>query len=95
MKIERAVCVAFALVALAAAIDAAKNPIVGGQEMFPSKNIVQNAVNSADHTTLVAAVKAAGLVYPRQVPGPFPVSAPTTAACDKLPAGRVYPRHTP
>ena len=89
MKIERAVCVAFALVALAAAIDAAKNPIVGGQEMFPSKNIVQNAVNSADHTTLVAAVKAAGLVDTLQGTGPFTVFAPTNAAFDKLPAGTV------
>jgi uncharacterized surface protein with fasciclin (FAS1) repeats len=79
MKIERAVCVAFALVVLAAAIDAAKNPIVGGQEMFPSKNIVQNAVNSADHTTLVAAVKAAGLVDTLQGTGPFTVFAPTSS----------------
>ena len=95
MKIERAVCVAFALVALAAAIDAAKNPIVGGQEMFPSKNIVQNAVNSADHTTLVAAVKAAGLVDTLQGTGPFTVFAPTNAAFDKLPAGTVDTLLTP
>src|SRR5262245_59325414 len=89
MKTERAVCVAFALVALAAAIDAAKNPIVGGQEMSPSKNIVQNAVNSADHTTLVAAVKAAGLVDTLKGPGPFTVFAPTNEAFNKLPAGTV------
>jgi len=53
-----------------------KNPMVGGKEMFPEKNIVQNAVNSADHTTLVAAVKAAGLVDTLQTPGPFTVFAP-------------------
>jgi uncharacterized surface protein with fasciclin (FAS1) repeats len=89
MKIARAVGVAFALVALTTAIDAAKNPIVGGQEMFPSKNIVQNAVNSADHTTLVAAVKAAGLVDTLQGTGPLTVFAPTNAAFDKLPAGTI------
>jgi uncharacterized surface protein with fasciclin (FAS1) repeats len=68
---------------------AAKNPMVGGQEMFPSKNIVQNAMNSADHTTLVAAVKAAGLVDTLQSPGPFTVFAPTNEAFAKLPAGAV------
>jgi uncharacterized surface protein with fasciclin (FAS1) repeats len=67
----------------------AKNPIVGGQEMFPQKNIIENAVNSADHTTLVAAVKAAGLVETLQGPGPFTVFAPTNAAFAKLPAGTV------
>jgi uncharacterized surface protein with fasciclin (FAS1) repeats len=67
----------------------AKNPMVGGQEMFPTKNIVQNAVNSADHTTLVAAVKAAGLVDTLQSPGPFTVFAPVNAAFGKLPAGTV------
>src|SRR5436305_11597659 len=67
----------------------AKNPMVGGQEMFPTKNIVQNAVNSADHTTLVAAVKAAGLVDTLQGAGPFTVFAPTNAAFSKLPAGTV------
>jgi len=66
-----------------------KNPIVGGKEMFPSKNIIQNAVNSADHTTLVAAVKAAGLVETLQGPGPFTVFAPTNAAFAKLPTGTV------
>jgi uncharacterized surface protein with fasciclin (FAS1) repeats len=64
---------------------AAKNPIVGGNEMFPSKDIVDNAVNSADHTTLVAAVKAAGLVDTLKGPGPFTVFAPTNAAFQKLP----------
>lgn len=68
---------------------AAKNPMVGGQEMFPSKNIVQNAMNSADHTTLVAAVKAAGLVDTLQSPGPFTVFATTNEAFAKLPAGAV------
>jgi uncharacterized surface protein with fasciclin (FAS1) repeats len=57
--------------------------------MYPSKNIVQNAVNSKDHTTLVAAVKAAGLVDTLQSPGPFTVFAPTNAAFGKLPAGTV------
>ncbi len=76
-------------VAAAAIVLAAKNPMVGGQEMFPSKNIVENAVNSADHTTLVAAVKAAGLVDTLQGPGPFTVFAPTNAAFSKLPAGTV------
>ena len=76
-------------VAAAAIVLAAKNPMVGGQEMFPTKNIVQNAVNSADHTTLVAAVKAAGLVDTLQGPGPFTVFAPTNAAFSKLPAGTV------
>jgi uncharacterized surface protein with fasciclin (FAS1) repeats len=62
---------------------------VGGAPMYPSKNIVQNAVNSKDHTTLVAAVKAAGLVETLQTAGPFTVFAPTNAAFSKLPAGTV------
>jgi uncharacterized surface protein with fasciclin (FAS1) repeats len=62
---------------------------VGGAPMYPSKNIIQNAVNSRDHTTLVAAVKAAGLVQTLQGPGPFTVFAPTNAAFAKLPAGTV------
>ena len=62
---------------------------VGGAPMYPSKNIIQNAVNSKDHTTLVAAVKAAGLVETLQGPGPFTVFAPTNAAFAKLPAGTV------
>ena len=66
-----------------------KNPVVGGQEMYPTKNIVENAVNSADHTTLVAAVKAAGLVATLESPGPFTVFAPTNEAFAKLPAGTV------
>ena len=66
-----------------------KTVMVGGAPMYPSKNIVQNAVNSKDHTTLVAAVKAAGLVDTLSSPGPFTVFAPTNAAFAKLPAGTV------
>jgi uncharacterized surface protein with fasciclin (FAS1) repeats len=66
-----------------------KTVMVGGAPMFPSKNIVQNAVNSKDHTTLVAAVKAAGLVDTLQSAGPFTVFAPVNAAFAKLPAGTV------
>jgi uncharacterized surface protein with fasciclin (FAS1) repeats len=73
----------------ASAILAANNPMVGGHEMFPTKNIVQNALNSEDHTTLVAAVKAAGLVDTLEGPGPFTVFAPTNEAFAKLPAGTV------
>ncbi len=62
---------------------------VGGQLMFPTKDIVDNAVNSADHTTLVAAVKAAGLVETLKGPGPFTVLAPTNDAFENLPAGTV------
>jgi uncharacterized surface protein with fasciclin (FAS1) repeats len=81
----------FALVAtlIGTAAYAQKNPIVGGKEMYPTKNIIENAVNSADHTTLVAAVKAAGLVDTLQGPGPFTVFAPTNDAFKKLPAGAV------
>lgn len=68
---------------------AAENVMVGGQSMFPTKDIVDNAVNSADHTTLVAAVKAAGLVNTLKGKGPFTVFAPTNAAFGKLPAGTV------
>ena len=63
--------------------------MVGGAAMYPSKNIVQNAVNSKDHTTLVAAVKAAGLVPTLELSGPFTVFAPTNEAFAKLPAGTV------
>ncbi len=68
---------------------AEKDPMVGGAAMYPTKNIVQNAVESKDHTTLVAAVKAAGLVDTLSGPGPFTVFAPTNEAFDKLPAGTV------
>jgi uncharacterized surface protein with fasciclin (FAS1) repeats len=67
----------------------AKNPMVGGAPMYASKTIVENAVNSKDHTTLVAAVKAAGLVDTLSGPGPFTVFAPTDAAFAKLPPGTV------
>jgi len=66
-----------------------KTVMVGGAAMFPSKNIIQNAVNSKDHTTLVAAVKAAGLVDTLQGPGPFTVFAPTNEAFSQLPKGTV------
>lgn len=67
----------------------AKTKMVGGAEMYPSKNIVENAANSNDHTTLVAAVKAAELVDILKSEGPFTVFAPTNAAFEKLPAGTV------
>ena len=67
----------------------ASNPMVGGAAMYANKNIIQNAVNSKDHTTLVAAVKAAGLVDTLSGPGPFTVFAPTNEAFDKLPPGTV------
>src|SRR6202163_242269 len=66
-----------------------KTVMVGGAAMYPSKNIIENAVNSKEHTTLVAAVKAAGLVETLQGPGPFTVFAPTNAAFAKLPEGTV------
>ena len=68
---------------------AQKDPMVGGAAMYPTKNIVENAVNSKDHTTLVAAVKAAGLVDTLESAGPFTVFAPTNEAFAKLPAGTV------
>ena len=68
---------------------AQKNPMVGGAAMYANKDIVDNAVNSKDHTTLVAAVKAAGLVETLKSAGPFTVFAPTNAAFAKLPAGTV------
>ncbi|MBS0504635.1 MAG: fasciclin domain-containing protein [Proteobacteria bacterium] len=71
------------------AIAAEKTVMVGGAAMYPSKTIVDNAVNSKDHTTLVAAVQAAGLVDTLKSPGPFTVFAPTNAAFNKLPAGTV------
>ena len=81
--------VVLALVGLTGEAAAQENPMVGGAAMFTTKNIVENAVNSPDHTTLVAAVKAAGLVETLAGPGPFTVFAPTNAAFDKLPAGAV------
>ena len=76
-------------IAVTSAVAGMNNPMVGGQEMYPTKNIIQNAVNSADHTTLVAAVKAAGLVETLEGAGPFTVFAPTNEAFAKLPAGTV------
>ena len=84
-----AAMVAVSLTLSAASLMAQKDPDVGGAAMYPTKNIVQNAVNSQDHTTLVAAVKAAGLVDTLEGPGPFTVFAPVNAAFDKLPAGTV------
>ncbi len=78
----------FAMVVALTAV-AASDPMVGGAAMYPTKNIVENAVNSKDHTTLVAAVKAAGLVDTQDSPGPFTVFAPTNEAFNKLPAGTV------
>ena len=85
---------AFSVLALTATINAPvsaqeKTVMVGGAAMFASRNIIQNAVNSKDHTTLVAAVKAAGLVNTLEGKGPFTVFAPTNAAFGKLPAGTV------
>ena len=95
-SIRRPLASKFAAVALAFAVGAtlpaaalAKNPMVGGAPMLASKNIVENAVNSKDHTTLVTAVKAAGLVETLAGPGPFTVFAPTNAAFAKLPPGTV------
>jgi uncharacterized surface protein with fasciclin (FAS1) repeats len=78
-----------ALVSISATTAFAANPDVGGAPMFENKNIVENAVNSKDHTTLVAAVKAAGLVETLMGKGPFTVFAPVNAAFDALPAGTV------
>ena len=80
---------AAAAILLSGVAYAASNPMVGGAAMYDSKTIVENAMNSKDHTTLVAAVKAAGLVETLQGKGPFTVFAPTNAAFDALPAGTV------
>ena len=80
---------ALACIAFTAQAQKEKTKMVGGAAMYPSKNIVENAVNSADHTTLVAAVKAAGLVGTLQSDGPFTVFAPTNDAFSMLPAGAV------
>lgn len=87
---SRKVAVLLALFAIAfTSFAVAQNPMVGGHDMSPMKNIIQNALNSDDHTTLVAAVKAAGLVDTLQSAGPFTVFAPTNEAFAKLPAGTV------
>jgi uncharacterized surface protein with fasciclin (FAS1) repeats len=92
-SIQVSICLLVALmttgVVSAQTMDKEKTVMVGGAAMYPSKNIVENAVNSKDHTTLVAAVKAAGLVETLQSAGPFTVFAPTNAAFDKLPKGTV------
>ena len=80
---------ALALLGLMTTSALAANPMVGGSEMFPTKNIIENALNSKDHTTLVAAVKAAGLVETLSGAGPFTVFAPTNEAFAALPAGTV------
>ena len=83
------VVAALGVSAMAPSAFAETTKMVGGAAMYPSKTIVANAVNSKDHTTLVAAVKAAGLVDTLSSPGPFTVFAPTNAAFGKLPAGTV------
>ncbi len=88
MKV-RAITAAAVMVVSAALSAQMGTKMVGGAEMFPTKNIIENAVNSKDHTTLVAAVKAAGLVETLSGKGPFTVFAPTNAAFAKLPAGTV------
>ena len=85
----RTAIAAVAMLVAAPALSAASNPKVGGAAMYSTKTIVENAVNSPDHTTLVAAVKAAGLVETLSGPGPFTVFAPTNQAFAKLPAGTV------
>ena len=80
---------ALSLALTATSTFAADNPMVGGHEMFPNKNIIENAVNSDDHTTLVAAVKAADLVKTLEGKGPFTVFAPTNEAFKALPEGTV------
>jgi uncharacterized surface protein with fasciclin (FAS1) repeats len=80
---------AASILALSTVAAFAENPMVGGAAMFEDKNIIENAVNSADHTTLVAAVQAAGLVDTLSGEGPFTVFAPTNDAFAKLPAGTV------
>ena len=89
MKVRSKLAALSALAITVAAPTLAKNPMVGGAAMYPSKTIVANAVNSKDHTTLVAAVQAAGLVDTLNSAGPFTVFAPTNAAFAKLPAGTV------
>lgn len=99
MKKSFLICFGVALLATSAIVQTSaqtmsgnqqeKTVMVGGAAMYPSKNIIENALNSKDHTTLVAAVKAAGLVETLQGKGPFTVFAPTNAAFDNLPAGAV------
>jgi uncharacterized surface protein with fasciclin (FAS1) repeats len=88
-EMKKLAYLSLAVLMIGSAVIARQNPMVGGAPMLPTKDIVSNAVNSADHTTLVAAVKAAGLVETLQSPGPFTVFAPTNEAFVKLPAGTV------
>jgi uncharacterized surface protein with fasciclin (FAS1) repeats len=88
-RIKQFFAVALSLCLVNASFAQDKTVEVGGAAMYPSKNIIENAVNSKDHTTLVAAVKAAGLVETLQGDGPFTVFAPTNEAFNKLPAGTV------
>jgi uncharacterized surface protein with fasciclin (FAS1) repeats len=87
--ILRTLAATTAFFTLIAGTSFAENPTVGGAAMYANKNIIENAVNSADHTTLVAAVQAAGLVETLSGTGPFTVFAPTNEAFAKLPAGTV------
>lgn len=89
MKTRKFLSVALFALVFGATSFAQKTVMVGGAAMYPTKNIVENAVNSKDHTTLVAAVTAADLVATLQSKGPFTVFAPTNAAFDKLPEGTV------
>lgn len=90
MKLSKLKTITMAAMAVVATLPAlAQSKMVGGAEMLPSKNIVENAMNSKDHTTLVGAVKAAGLVETLSSKGPFTVFAPTNMAFDKLPKGTV------
>lgn len=91
MKTQKFLQVAFLGIALSLGLNsnAQKSVIVGGAPMYPTKNIIENAVNSKDHTTLVAAVKAGELVTVLSGKGPFTVFAPTNAAFEKLPSGTV------
>ena len=89
MKLSTLALGAMLSVSALAGVAYAENPMVGGAPMYEDKNIIENAVNSADHTTLVAAVQAAGLVETLSGPGPFTVLAPTNDAFAMLPAGTV------
>ena len=89
MKTGKFLSIAFFGLVFGVTSFAQKSVIVGGAAMYPTKNIIENAINSKDHTTLVAAVKAADLVKTLQSAGPFTVFAPTNAAFDKLPKGTV------
>lgn len=89
LAVTSALTLGFVSVATIPSLAREMTKMVGGAAMYPSKNIVQNAVNSKDHTTLVAAVRAAGLVPTLELPGPFTVFAPTNEAFKKLPAGTV------